>query len=172
MVVEIARPGLLARNNNARRALSRFDSTDLLVNVDDREFDHHGQRMMPVPNRLVLDDGPFIHPLVELLDEGRPAGVIIVTAEEARLLKWRLGEVTMVDQMQQDYVQASHERAGRIGGGPRGQFHTPMHEPRESRQRDRTHRFLDDVSERAAQFAEEHRQDRREAKANKFPINV
>ncbi len=110
---------------------------------------------MPVPNRLVLDDGPFIHPLVELLDEGRPAGVIIVTAEEARLLEWRLGEVTTVDQMQQDYVQASHERAGRIGGGPRGQFHTPMHEQRESRQRDRTHRFLDDVSERAAQFAEE-----------------
>lgn len=109
---------------------------------------------LPVPNRLVLDDGPFIHPLVELLDEGRPAGVIVVTAEEARLLEWRLGEVTTVDSMQQGYVQASHERAGQIGGGPRGQFHTPMREQRESRERDRTHRFLDDVSMRAAELAE------------------
>jgi hypothetical protein len=109
---------------------------------------------LPVPNRLVLDDGPFIHPLVELLDEGRPAGVTVVTAEEARLLEWRLGEVTMVDRMQQGYVQASHERAGQIGGGPRGQFHTPMREQRESRERDRTHRFLDDVSMRAAELAE------------------
>jgi hypothetical protein len=112
------------------------------------------ESMLPVPNRLVLDDGPFIHPLVELLDEGRPAGVIIVTAQQARLLEWRLGEVRMVDQMQQDYVQAPHERAGQIGGGPRGQFHTPMREQRESRQRDRTHRFLDNVSARAAELAE------------------
>jgi hypothetical protein len=35
---------------------------------------------MPVPNRLVLDDGTFIHPLLELLDDGVPAGVVIVTA--------------------------------------------------------------------------------------------
>ncbi|MFD2353084.1 hypothetical protein ACFSTC_33055 [Nonomuraea ferruginea] len=25
---------------------------------------------MPVPNRVVLGDGPFVHPLLELLDEG------------------------------------------------------------------------------------------------------
>ncbi|MFG1930881.1 hypothetical protein ACGFK1_09525 [Mycobacterium sp. NPDC048908] len=42
---------------------------------------------LPVPNRLVLDDGPFIHPLLELLDEGRRAGIVIATAEEARLLE-------------------------------------------------------------------------------------
>ncbi len=27
---------------------------------------------LPVPNRVVLDHGPFIHPLLELLDEGEP----------------------------------------------------------------------------------------------------
>lgn len=109
---------------------------------------------MPVPNRLVLDDGPFIHPLLELLDEGRPAGFVIVTAEDARLLEWRLGSVTMVDRLQHEYVQAPHERAGQIGGGPKGQFHTPMREQRQSRERQRTQRFLERVSMRAAELAE------------------
>jgi peptide subunit release factor 1 (eRF1) len=109
---------------------------------------------MPVPNRLVLNDGPFIHPLLELLDEGSPAGVVIVTAEEARLLEWRLGSVTTVDQLESEYVEAPHERAGQIGGGPPGQFHTPMREQRQSRERQRAQRFLESVSARAVELAE------------------
>src|SRR5690242_6560796 len=109
---------------------------------------------LPVPNRLVLDDGPFIHPLLELLDEGRRAGIVIATAEEARLLEWRVGAVTEVDRMSQRYVQAPHERAGQIGGGPAGQCHTPMREQRDARERHRTMRFLDEVSARTVEVAE------------------
>lgn len=109
---------------------------------------------MPAPTRMVLDDGPFIHPLLELVDEGSPAGVVLVTAEEARLLEWRLGSVTTVDRLQQQYVQAPHERAGQIGGGPKGQFHTPMREQRQSRERQRAQRFLERVSMRSVELAE------------------
>jgi hypothetical protein len=110
---------------------------------------------MPVTNRLVLDDGPFIHPLLELLDEGRPGGVVIVSAEAAQLLEWRAGSLQPVCRIEQEYVQAAHERAGQIGGGPAGQYHTPMREQRQSRERHRTQRFLEQVTTVAAELAEE-----------------
>jgi hypothetical protein len=110
---------------------------------------------MPVANRVVLDDGPFIHPLLELLDEGRAAGVVLVSAEEARLLEWRVGSLRMLRRMEQQYGEAPHERAGPIGGGPEGQFHTPMREQRQARERDRMQRFLDQVTMVAAELAGE-----------------
>ncbi len=108
---------------------------------------------MPVANRLVLDDGPFIHPLLELLDEGRAAGVVLVSAEEARLFEWRVGSLQLLRRMEQPYVEAPHERAGQIGGGPQGQFHTPMREQRQARERDRMQRFLDQVTTVATELA-------------------
>jgi hypothetical protein len=113
------------------------------------------QCALPIATRVVLDDHPFIHPLLELLDEGRPAGVVLVSAEEARLLEWRVGSLQMLSRIEQQYVEAPHERAGHIGGGPRGQFHTPMREQRQSREHDRAHRFLDQVTTVAAGLAAE-----------------
>jgi hypothetical protein len=108
---------------------------------------------MPVPNRVVLDADPFIHPLLELLDEGQPAGVVLVSPEEARLLEWRLGRLRPLARMEPAEVEAPHERAGQIGGGPVGQFHTPMREHRQARQRDRAERFLDRVVAAATELA-------------------
>jgi peptide subunit release factor 1 (eRF1) len=110
---------------------------------------------MPVASRVVLDDGPFVHPLLELLDEGRTAGVVIVSAEDAHLLEWRHGSLESVTRMEPPYVEASHERTGEIGGGPEGQFHTPMREQRQSRDRDRTERFLDEVTHAVVELAGE-----------------
>ncbi|MGH3559731.1 MAG: hypothetical protein ACRDTK_19920 [Mycobacterium sp.] len=109
---------------------------------------------MPVANRVVLDDGPFIHPLLELFDEGRAAGVVLVSAEEARLFEWRAGSsLQMLRRIEQQYVEASHERAGQIGGGPEGQFHTPVREQRRARERDRMQRFLAQVTTVATELA-------------------
>jgi hypothetical protein len=115
---------------------------------------------MPVPNRVVLDDAPFVHPLLELLDEGRTAGVVLVSGVEARLLEWRLGRIQLVSRMEQDEVEAPHERAGQIGGGPPGQYNTPMLEHRKARERDRAQRFLDQVAQAAASRAGERRWER------------
>lgn len=110
---------------------------------------------MPVANRLVLDGSPFIHPLLELLDEGRPAGVVLVSADEARLLEWRLGELTDLDQMQERYIEAPHERAGQIGGGPSGRYDSPVREQRQARDREGSERFLDEVVGKAVALATE-----------------
>lgn len=108
---------------------------------------------MPVTNRVVLGEAPFIHPLLELLDEGRAAGVVLISAQDARLLEWRAGSLQLLTRIEQPYVQAAHERAGQIGGGPDGQFHTPMREQRRARDRDRMLQFLDRVAEAAADLA-------------------
>lgn len=113
------------------------------------------QSALPIASRVVLDERPFIHPLLELLDEGRPAGVVLVSAEDARLLEWRVGSLQLLSRIEQQYVEAPHERAGQIGGGPQGQFHTPVQEQRQSREHDRAHRFLDQVTTVAAGLAAE-----------------
>ncbi|MGV0778783.1 MSMEG_1130 family ribosome hibernation factor [Mycolicibacterium elephantis] len=121
----------------------------------DSDWTMQFESAMPVATRLVLDSGPFIHPLLELLDEGRRAGVVVITAEDARLLEWHLGSLRTVQSMENEYVQAPHERAGQIGGGPPGQFNTPVREQRKARERERSERFLDHVVEAAVKVAEE-----------------
>lgn len=108
---------------------------------------------LPVPCRVVLDDGPFIHPLLELLDEGQPAGVVLVSAREVQLLEWRLGDLQPVSTVAQEYIEAPHERSGPLRGGAPGQFSTPANEQRQDRAEDRARRFLtqaaNDVTEAA-----------------------
>ena len=115
---------------------------------------------LPLSNRVVLDDGPFIHPLLELVDEGLPAGVVIASPDEVRLLEWRLGEMRQLSRIEPDEVEAPHERAGQIGGGPSGRFDTPVREQRQARERDRTARFLDGVTSVAARLAGERQWER------------
>ena len=115
---------------------------------------------MPVSPRLVLDDGPFLHPLLEQLDEGRTAGVVIVSADNAQLMEWRLGTLELIRQLEQEYVEAPHERSGQLGGGPPGQFHTPKREQQKDRARDRAERFLDEAVAVAAGLADQRRWER------------
>src|SRR5690606_30553300 len=65
---------------------------------------------LPVRPRVVLDEDPFIHPLLELLDSGSPAGVVLFSAEQARLLEWRVGRLHPLGTMTQEHVEAPHER--------------------------------------------------------------
>ena len=47
---------------------------------------------LPLPNRVVLDESAFVHPLLELIDEGRQAGVALLSVsrgEPARVALWR-----------------------------------------------------------------------------------
>jgi hypothetical protein len=103
---------------------------------------------------------PFVHPLLELLDEGRAAGVVLASAIDARLLEWRLGKLQVLSRLEREELEAPHERAGQIGGGPPGQFHTPMLEHRQARQRDRAQRFLDGVADVAGRMAGDRRWER------------
>jgi hypothetical protein len=108
---------------------------------------------LPLPNRVVLDAGPFLHPLLELVDEGRPAGVVLAAQDEARVLEWRLGELTELDRLVPAVVEAPHERSGPVGSSPSSRAGSPKAEQRAAREREQASRFLDDLgaaTERAA----------------------
>lgn len=113
------------------------------------------ESQLPVTSRLVLDAGPFIHPLMEMLDEGRPAGVLTISAAGAEIREWRLGSLEQVEAVDQEYVEAPHERSGQIGGGPQGQYNTPMQEQRRARDRDRTERLVERAVDRAVELVAE-----------------
>ncbi len=110
---------------------------------------------MPVANRVVLDAGPFIHPLLELLDEGRPAGLLLVSQDEARLMDWRLGELALLERAEPDVLEAPHERSGPVGSTPGEHRGTPKREQRQARERDQARRFLDSVKDIALRLARE-----------------
>jgi hypothetical protein len=108
---------------------------------------------LPLPNRVVLDRGPFIHPLLELLDEGAPAGVVVASRTEAQVLEWRFGELTPLREMQADAAEPRHERSGPVGSRPASRYGTPTGEQRNARERDRASRFIERVADTASRLA-------------------
>ena len=110
---------------------------------------------VPVPTRVVLDSSPFIHPLLELLDQGRPAGVVLGSREEARLLEWRLGELTLLDTLVPDVVRAPHERKGPVGPTPTTRQGSPKNEQQQARERVQDARFVEHVAAAASELASE-----------------
>lgn len=108
---------------------------------------------MPVANRVVLDATAFVHPLIELLDEGQPAGLVLASRNEARLLEWRLGELQELDRLEPVVLEAPHERSGPVGSSPGRRASSPKHEQREARERARTLRFLERVGGAATALA-------------------
>ncbi|WP_217912662.1 VLRF1 family aeRF1-type release factor [Miltoncostaea marina] len=111
---------------------------------------------MPLATRVVLDAGAFIHPLLELLDEGRPAGVVLVSQDEARVLEWRLGELRPLERLEPEATEAPHERPGPIGSSPSERARTPKREQRQAREHEGARRFLEQVQEAAARLGDRH----------------
>lgn len=110
---------------------------------------------LPLPTRVVLDSSPFIHPLLELLDEGRPAGVVVASRNQARLLEWRTGELSPLKDMRLGVVEPPHERAGPVGSRPAKRHGTPTGEQRNARERHRSARFIASVAATASRLAAE-----------------
>lgn len=110
---------------------------------------------LALPTRVVLDDGVFLHPLLELIDEGRTAGVVLLSHDRVDVLEWRLGRLRRLETVEREIVEASHERAKQIGGGPPGQYHSPVVEQRQARDDERTGRFISEVAARIDELAPE-----------------
>jgi Bacterial archaeo-eukaryotic release factor family 10 len=106
-----------------------------------------------LPNRVVLDSSAFIHPLVELLEQGRPAGVLLLWAHAADLLDWRLGEIRRVARVTaEEATGAPRQRTGAVvASGPRGRQITPLREQREHEQRARLIALIAAETDRLAQ---------------------
>lgn len=110
---------------------------------------------LPLPNRVVLDASAFIHPLLELLDEGRPAGVVLATRGDANLLEWRLGELRSLARVAPEQAEAPHERSGPVASSPSGGHTTPMREQRAARERNHSGRFMRQVAAAVSHLAGE-----------------
>jgi Bacterial archaeo-eukaryotic release factor family 10 len=109
-----------------------------------------------LPNRVVLDSTPFVHPLLELIDEGRPAGVVLTSSRLAELLDWRMGDLRRVTHVRAGPALEHGERPGPVvAHAGRAQQITPMRERQSRRERERHHRFLEDVAAEAAHLARE-----------------
>jgi Bacterial archaeo-eukaryotic release factor family 10 len=111
---------------------------------------------MPLPNRVVLDQSPFIHPLLELLDEGGPVGVVLASRGQARLLEWRLGELIPLQQLRAGVVEPRHERSGPVGSRPAARHGTPTGEQRNARERDYARRFIERTAAVASRMARDY----------------
>jgi hypothetical protein len=67
-----------------------------------------------VSSRVVLDSTAFIHPLLEVIDEGRPAGVVLTSARSADLLDWQLGDMCRISHVRAGPALASGEAPGPV----------------------------------------------------------
>lgn len=84
---------VLALNPSDRaRGLAWFLTSDGAVNL---------RFPLQLPPRATLvrwDDRPFVSPLVDVVDRGRPTGLVLVSAEAIRLLHWQAGRVEQPEQ--------------------------------------------------------------------------
>ena len=109
-----------------------------------------------LPNRVVLDSTPFVHPLLELIDQGRPAGVVLTSSRLAELLDWRMGDLHRVTHVRAGPALEHGERPGPVvAHAGRAQQITPMRERQSRRERERHHRFREDVAAEAVHLARE-----------------
>ena len=99
---------------------------------------------MPFRERVVLDDTPFVRPLVAAHDEGRSAGVLVVSRQGARLLEWAVGQAEELETWQFEIGDA---QVADIKSGP--SFDNPQNQQRGMVNRER---FEDRIDENRARF--------------------
>ncbi|HSK22213.1 MAG TPA: VLRF1 family aeRF1-type release factor [Egicoccus sp.] len=106
---------------------------------------------IPFKERVVLHEQAFLRPLVAAVDEGRPAGILVVSRSGARLLNWKVGEAEELSSDTFELGEAA-QNAGRMSGpspsAPQvqghGVDHKEMYEHRVDENRNRWLRALVD----------------------------
>lgn len=117
---------------------------------------------IPFRERVVHRERAFVRPLVAAHDEGRAAGVLVVSRHGARLLRWAVGEVTELE----TYTftpggDLGREKSGPTPDQPQHPGHgTPHRERFEERIDEQRHRFLRQVADQIEQRRGEHGWDR------------
>jgi len=111
---------------------------------------------MPLPSRVVLDSRPFIQPLVELLDEGRPAGVVLVSAHAAELLDWRFGDLRSLSRVTREFADDGGDRPGPLVTNSAGARPvTAARDQRWRREREQQMRSMEQVAAEVLHLADE-----------------
>jgi hypothetical protein len=100
----------------------------------------------PVGHHVVLDESPYLRPLVEAYGTGGPAGVVAVTAHGVRVLEDRLGFLTSA-------AELHHEAAADETGSPTGNDRDER-DDRRRRWHEHLDRFLAEAGGRVSRVAE------------------
>jgi hypothetical protein len=109
-----------------------------------------------LPNRVVLDSTPFIHPLLETIDRGRPSGVVVAAADVAEVFDWRLGELRRLSRLLSPPREPRSDRPGPVvGNTARARRTTPLREMRERRERQHRARVAETVAAEVSRLADE-----------------
>jgi hypothetical protein len=114
-----------------------------------------------MPNRVVLDGSPFVHPLLEVLDEGRPAGVAVSSHHAVDVFDWRQGTLRRLTRIVLDHDPTRRGRPGPVApAAGRAQQTTPMREQHQRRVRDHRLRFLERAAANVSELADDRGWDR------------
>ncbi|MFA9443950.1 VLRF1 family aeRF1-type release factor [Egicoccus sp. AB-alg6-2] len=84
---------------------------------------------IPFKERVVLHDRAFLRPLVAAVDEGRPAGILVVSRSGSRLLGWKVGEAEELtsDAFELGDAQTADRKSGPSPAAPQIQGHGVDH---------------------------------------------
>jgi hypothetical protein len=116
---------------------------------------------IPFRERVVHRDAAYVRPLVAALDEGREAGILVVSRGGARLLRWATGEAAELERWQFEIPE--HVLDGEKSAPPGGLDNTRGYSDRDSfedRIDENRHRFLRDVVTATTTLAEQQGWDR------------
>lgn len=102
---------------------------------------------VPLADRLVYHERPYLRPLIAALDAGQATGIVVVTSDKVRTLTWALGEAKEGESFAFSPSEnvVGRERKGpssSAGGADRGQSGTAHREQLEDRMDEHRARFL------------------------------
>jgi len=107
---------------------------------------------IPFRERVILHERAFVRPLVAAVDEGRPAGILVISRSGSRLLGWKVGEAEELatDTFELTDAQLADRKSGPSPAAPQipghGVDHKELFENRVDENRNRWLRSLvDDV---------------------------
>jgi peptide subunit release factor 1 (eRF1) len=118
---------------------------------------------IPFKERVIYHETPFVRPLVTALDEGRAAGILVVSRAAVRLLRWAVGEVEELDRDEFTVgdAQLADIKSGPSHGTPANPNQGLVNKERfEDRIDENRNRFLRTVADDVAAQAKEHGWDR------------
>lgn len=106
-------------------------------------------------NRVVLDSSPFVHPLLEAIDRGRPSGVVIAATDATELFDWRFGDLRRMSRLLSPARDARNDRPGPVGNTTGARRNTPLREMRERRARRHRARVAETAAAEVVRLADE-----------------
>lgn len=118
---------------------------------------------MPFAERAIFADTPYVRPLVAAYDEGRPAGLLIVHQDDARLLEWAVGEAEelLTRELELTDAQLADIKSGPHGNNPGMQGSGIVHRSSfDSRIDENRNRFLSGFVDEVDQIARDRGWDR------------